>query len=31
MSNLRRTYVLVVLTEALVLCGLWWMGRHFGL
>jgi hypothetical protein len=26
----RRTYLLVILTEILVLCGLWWMGRHFG-
>jgi hypothetical protein len=30
MSNLRRTYALVLVTEVLVLAGLWWMGRHFG-
>jgi hypothetical protein len=29
-SDLSRTYILVLVFEALVISGLYWLGRHFG-
>jgi hypothetical protein len=29
--NWSRTYVLVIVTEALVLLGLWWLQSRFGI
>jgi hypothetical protein len=29
-SDLTRTYALVLLVEALVILGLYWLSRHFG-
>lgn len=29
-QDLTRTYVLVVIVEAIVLAGLYWLGRYFG-
>jgi hypothetical protein len=29
-SNLSSTYVLVLIVEAIIIAGLYWLGRYFG-